>query len=144
MIIRNNLCVYSYKNTCKHVCLIHVYMQSQHFIQYEGIFRYLWSFWVTLKRWYHFQEDENYPVIPLWTKPNLSQRRSSYRAVNIPRLLFLFQPTNAQLIITTVSLYIIYIPICFDISVSSSGILSPRSNHAERLRFYAHNIKNSV
>jgi len=36
-------------------------------------------------------------------------------------LLFLFQPTNGQIYITTVSLYIMYIPTCFNISISSSG-----------------------
>jgi hypothetical protein len=34
--------------------------------------------------------------------------------------LFLFQPTNAQICITTLSLSITFIPSCFDISVSSS------------------------
>jgi len=33
----------------------------------------------------------------------------------------LLQPTNAQLHITRVYLYITYIPTCFDISMSSSG-----------------------
>jgi len=33
---------------------------------------------------------------------------------------FLFQPTNAQIYITTVSLYIMHTPTCFDIGVSSS------------------------
>ena len=36
-------------------------------------------------------------------------------------LLFLLQPTNEPLYITTVSLYIIYTPTCFDSSMSSSG-----------------------
>ena len=36
-------------------------------------------------------------------------------------LFFLFQPTNAQIYITTLSLYIMFTPPCFDISVSSSG-----------------------
>jgi cytochrome c oxidase assembly factor CtaG len=36
-------------------------------------------------------------------------------------VLFLLQPTNAQLYITTASLYIIYTAACFDISMSSSG-----------------------
>jgi len=35
--------------------------------------------------------------------------------------LFLLQPTNAQLYITTESLYIIYTTTCIDISVSLSG-----------------------
>jgi len=35
--------------------------------------------------------------------------------------LFVLQPTNAQLYVTTVSLYKIYIPTCFDIFISSSG-----------------------
>ena len=36
-------------------------------------------------------------------------------------LLFLLQPTNAQLYITTLFLYIIYTATCFDIFMSSSG-----------------------
>jgi hypothetical protein len=36
-------------------------------------------------------------------------------------LLFLFQPTNAEIYITTLSLYIMFTPRCFDISMSSSG-----------------------
>jgi len=43
-----------------------------------------------------------------------------YYPVFIP-FLFLLQPTNAQLYITKVSVYRIYTPIYFDISVSSSG-----------------------
>jgi len=35
-------------------------------------------------------------------------------------LLFLFQPTSAQIYITTVSFYIMYTPTCFNISMSSS------------------------
>jgi len=36
-------------------------------------------------------------------------------------LLLLFEPTTAQIYIITVSLYIMYTPTCFDISMSSSG-----------------------
>ena len=35
--------------------------------------------------------------------------------------IFLFEPTNAQIYITTVSLYITYTPTRFDIIMSSSG-----------------------
>jgi len=37
--------------------------------------------------------------------------------------LFLLQKTNAPLYTTKMSIYIIYTPICFDISMSSSGSL---------------------
>ena len=37
--------------------------------------------------------------------------------------LFLFQPTNAQIYITTLSLYTMFTPTCFEISVSTSGSL---------------------
>jgi len=36
-------------------------------------------------------------------------------------LLFVFEPTNAQIYFTTLSLYILFTATCFDISVSSSG-----------------------
>jgi len=35
--------------------------------------------------------------------------------------LFLLQPTNAQLYITTVSFYMLYTPTYFDISISYAG-----------------------
>ena len=38
--------------------------------------------------------------------------------------LFLFQPTNAQIYIATVSLYMMYAATCFDISMSSQGVLN--------------------
>jgi hypothetical protein len=41
------------------------------------------------------------------------------RVVNL--VLFLFQPTNAQIYITTVSVYIMYTRTCFDMSVLFSG-----------------------
>jgi hypothetical protein len=37
-------------------------------------------------------------------------------------LLFLFQTTNAQIYITTISLYVTYTPTCFDISVTSGSL----------------------
>jgi len=44
-----------------------------------------------------------------------------YNACPVDLLLFVLQPTNAQLYITRVSLYIMYTATCFDISISSSG-----------------------
>ena len=44
-----------------------------------------------------------------------------FNACIMHRLLFLFQPTNAQIYVTTVSLYLLYTPTCFDVSLSSSG-----------------------
>jgi len=40
-----------------------------------------------------------------------------------PASFFLFQPTNAQIYITILSVYIMSTPTCFDISVSSTGSL---------------------
>ena len=40
---------------------------------------------------------------------------------NCTSTLFLFQPRNAQTYITTLYLYIMFTPTCFDISVSSAG-----------------------
>jgi hypothetical protein len=36
-------------------------------------------------------------------------------------VLFLFQPSDSQIYITGISLYIMYTPTCLDISMSSSG-----------------------
>jgi hypothetical protein len=48
---------------------------------------------------------------------SLNQGKRQQRAV------FLFEPANAQIYITKLSLYIMFTPTCFDISVSSAGSL---------------------